>query len=61
MTTTVKMVIMSHLSDLQESQGHSGGDNARINFCKYLLMKHPNTEKKIDADKEFEEFLKKNG
>lgn len=57
---TVQMVIMSHLSDIQEAvtlKGQAEVIKDRADFCKYLLMKYPNTsEELIDADKEYKAY-----
>jgi hypothetical protein len=55
MKIKVKMVIMSHLSDVQEMLGDAANStikeqNERLNFAKYLLLKYPNTDIEIDAD-----------
>jgi hypothetical protein len=62
-----KMVIMSHLSDAQEElagTGKVGGAaairaNDHINFAKFLLLKHTNTDTEIDAEEEYAEYEKK--
>jgi hypothetical protein len=61
MKLKVKMIIMSHLSDLQESLpivSHSSVLDAtvKLNFVKYLLLKHDDLTIEVDADKEFESF-----
>lgn len=57
----VKMVMMSHLSDVQDTYGMMDANEARskINFVKYLMMKYPNTDTEINADDEWALFLKK--
>ena len=57
------MLIMSHLSDSQELIGFMCGSSAieEINFAKFVLMKHPNTNDIVNAGelwKEFEEWKK---
>jgi hypothetical protein len=52
----VRMVIMSHLSDVQGGFLLKEEANIRINFVKYLLMKYPDTNKEIDPDGEFDQF-----
>ena len=56
MTVKVQIVIMSHLSDVQET-----GENSRhkLNFVKFLIQRYPNTMDKIDPDKEYADFQKK--
>jgi len=61
MKLKVSMVIMSHLSDMQEMVHiNRMGDeiNRGINFAKWLLLKYPHTEKEIDADEEYRIFMK---
>lgn len=56
-TTSIKMVIMSHLSDTQEMFPDKPIFNNHINFAKYLLTKiNDNTQ--IDPDAEWEAFTK---
>ena len=56
------IVIMSHLSDVQETLGSTGielvrHNNLRINFAKFLILKYAsNLEVRIDPDKDFDEF-----
>lgn len=61
--TKVKMIIISHLSDIEETEGLNLTPKKeirkRINFIKYLVMKFPNTNEIIDVDKEFDLFLEK--
>jgi len=56
----VNMVMMSHLSDLQD--GYEFMDsidfNNKINFIKHLIIKYPDTDTSINADLEWEEFKK---
>jgi hypothetical protein len=71
MEVKVRIVIMSHLSDAQELTGlikpnvaHSVLSeriNHHINFAKWLLLKFPDTNTKIDADVEYEIFQKERG
>lgn len=55
MKTKVSMVMMSHLSDIQENP-NGESTNSRLNFVKWLIMKFKNTNTLIDADKEFDIF-----
>lgn len=66
MILKVKMIIMSHLSDVQDTLGFSDYSQSeikdqrhRLNFAKFLLLKHPNTEVEVDPEVEAEEFEKK--
>lgn len=62
MKTKVRMIIMSHLSDIQQMMIMRGPlleANHKVNFLKYLVMKYPNTAVEIDADAEMVEFEKK--
>ena len=59
MEVRVSIVIMSHLSDIQD--GGLRGNEWKINFVKYLVSKFPDTSVEIDADEVFEEFSKKFG
>lgn len=57
------IVIMSHLSDAQECgifQPSSKAEN-HINFAKFLLLKYKDTSTEIDADAEYELYLKQKG
>jgi len=56
--TKVSMVIMSHLSDVQESMvfADKDMDNTRINFIKWLILKYKNVDTLINPDKEFQQF-----
>jgi len=54
------MIIMSHLSDVQESihyKFYYEEVNAHINFAKWLLLRYPDTSVEIDADEEYEKFI----
>lgn len=58
---SVRMAIMSHLSDAQEAMGIMNRDqgeeraNEHINFAKALILKYPNTDVEV-SDKEFNEL-----
>lgn len=60
MKIKVRIVMMSHLSDVQE-----GGNmpiawkSNRIDFVKYLMLKYTNTDVEIDADEEYKLFIEK--
>jgi hypothetical protein len=54
MKLPASIIVMSHLSDIQE-----GGDISRINFVKYVILKFKgDLSQEIDADKVYEEFKK---
>lgn len=53
-----RMIMMSHLSDIQEITDRKEIDQ-RCNFVKFLLMKYSDTSVNINADEEFAEFLTK--
>ena len=58
----VSMIILSHLSDVQEMiHGNGNPDyvNVRINFIKYLTLKYKNTDTEVDPYVAFEEFKAK--
>jgi len=60
MKTKVRIVMMSHLSDVQE-----GGNmpiawkSNRIDFVKFLMLKYKDTDTEIDADAEYKLFIEK--
>jgi len=56
----VRMVIMSHLSDIQDAQNSMDSKelNNRINFVKSLIMKYHDTNTEINPNFEWEEFTK---
>jgi hypothetical protein len=57
-----RLVIMSHMSDVQESLGIEGKETVRqndirINFVKFLILKYgENLNVEIDPDEEYEIF-----
>ena len=57
-TMTVRLIIMSHLSDVQSGLCDEPPVCTRIDFVKYLLLKYPDTLSLVDADGEWEIFLK---
>lgn len=67
MTIKVRLVIMSHLSDLQIETGFGQKEmqsmvSMRLNFIKWLVIHFPNTDVEIDPDAEYQKFLDwKNG
>lgn len=56
MKLKVRMIIMNHLSDVQD---YCANNRHKLNFVKYLLMKYPDTNIEVNADLEYEEFQKK--
>ncbi len=61
--TSVRMVMMSHLSDLQieisvQNPGKEFYIHTKLNFIKYLLNKYTDTTTEIIPDKEWEAFRK---
>lgn len=53
------MIIMSHLSDIQDVALCDSEINHKINFAKFLLLKYPNTDTEVDADEEYSQFKQK--
>ncbi len=58
MEIKVQLVIMSHLSDIQEDPNNKD-NNLKINFIKYLIGSYPNLTDTIDVDKVCAHFLSK--
>lgn len=59
METKASMVVMSHLSDVQEATGNQNNIRIPINFVKYIIAKtHGDLNQDIDADQLWEEFSK---
>lgn len=58
MLLNVSMVMMSHLSDVQEMP-KSSESNQRINFVKFLILKYKDTDAKIDPEREWNDFRTK--
>jgi hypothetical protein len=58
--TKARMVIMSHLSDIQDgfNSMDSNDLNNRINFVKSLILKYDDTNTVINPEVEWEEFTK---
>jgi hypothetical protein len=54
----IRLIIMSHLSDLQANPTGEL-NNTKINFIKYLLLNYKDINIVIDADTVFNEFIKK--
>lgn len=64
MEIKARIVIMSHLSDIQEMQTKLHGSNEKdinhkINFVKFLIQRYPNTLDTLDPDKNYEDFKRK--
>jgi len=57
----VRLVVMSHLSDVQEmaSTGDTQEIRQRINFVKYLIQKYNDLNTDIMPDDEWEQFLER--
>lgn len=53
MEVKVRMIIMSHVSDMQAT---GKCDYNVANFIKWLLMKYPDTSTEVNADDCFREF-----
>ena len=49
MYVSVKIIIMSHLSDIQ-CNPTAEGNNDSLNFVKYLLLQYTDTSIEIDPD-----------
>ena len=59
MLNSARLIIMSHLSDVQELS-NDRRINGRINFAKYLISKYSkNLMVEIDPEADYEEFNKK--
>ena len=58
MTQTVKMTLMSHLSDIQHSEDPKAISHA-ANFIKFLLGWYPNTLEQHDPEKDYQHFKDK--
>ena len=62
-TTKASLVVMSHLSDVQEEVKSKdpfiGSITMRLNFAKYIILQTKgDLNQKIDADKLWEKFMK---
>ena len=62
MTVKARIVIQSHLSDVQHSlmAGVDDSINLRLNFVKYITNKVDDITSEIDPDKMFTDFLEAN-
>lgn len=59
LTDPVRLIIFSHLSDIQASSNQENRNKA--NFVKYLVSKYLTNNVLINADAEYEEYLQKYG
>ena len=60
MKVKLSMIILSHLSDIQEDlTRYPNNSNTRINFIKYLTLRYTNTDTEVDPYVVFEEFKAK--
>jgi hypothetical protein len=57
----VKMIMMSHLSDIQDMGGAMPHAEVRdrLNFVKYLILNFPDNNVEIVAEDEYEKYEKK--
>lgn len=61
MQTTVKILLMSKLSDIQQvchTKKLSTVDRHLFGFTKFIIAKFPDTNTEIDADEEYKRYLK---
>ena len=61
MKTIARIVVMSHLSDVQELMNNAGNREAQhyINFVKYIILEtNGDLTKEIDADELWIEFMR---
>ncbi len=59
MDTTISMLIMSVLSDVQELNGMNGQTSTlhlNVNYAKWLVLNYPDTNQEVDADEVYAEF-----
>lgn len=56
MKVKVSMIILSHLSDIQEDLT-SQRTHTRINFVKYLTLRYTNTDTEVDPYVVYKEFI----
>ena len=65
MKSQVRLIIASHLSDVQEMSSnnmsviHKHDLRNRLNFCKYLLNKYADTTIEINAEEEYSAFVER--
>ena len=57
MNIKVRIIIASHLSDVQTGFLSPEDVNHRLNFCKYLLSVYPDTNQEVDADAAYNDFV----
>lgn len=60
MKTTVRVLLMSQISDMQLLLKEELSDKDRhvMGFMKFLIAKFPRTEMEIDADEEYKRYMK---
>jgi hypothetical protein len=58
MKVKVSMIILSHLSDIQEDLT-APQTNTRINLIKYLTLRYTNTDTEVDPYVVYKEFIAK--
>lgn len=56
MKVKASLVMMSHLSDINDIPFSENERSHRINFIKFLLLKFNNTDTDIDPDAEYKLF-----
>lgn len=59
-TMTVKMAMMSHLSDIEALNGIQGKEaelHEKAEFVKFLILNHPDNTKEINAREEWEKYV----
>ncbi len=59
MKLKVSIIIMSHLSDVQTDIFAHKENRHKLNFVKFLVLKHKDTSVEVDADAEYSEFKQK--
>jgi len=60
MKVKVSMIILSHLSDIQEDlTRYPNNSNTRINFVKYLVLNYKDTNTEVDPYVVYKEFIAK--
>ena len=59
-TGTIRLLMMSHLSDVQELVGQNKDLNNKLNFVKWLMQFDPKNgmKEEVDADQLWKEFTK---
>jgi hypothetical protein len=57
MKTKLSIVISSHLSDIQTGQLKANEVNNRLNFIKWLMIKHRNLDEEIEPEILWNKFI----